>query len=306
MPKFRCPYGHVEAKGGQLVPMVHDSRARCSIYVKLRAERKVDIFGRPTPGTDISGYLVKPNAPTNSPGAPAPSETKSEGEVGAGPGQKIAPLPAREEKPSLSRRLAGGLGLRYRDVTVTPPGAAGAPAGETDWIVSEDTSERFWEVIFGFIETVVNLITQFFEIPPVPKEVFELDPGQRFVFRTAFRPTTTQILKKVFGARSPEEADRIVAGLSGLLGFGMIAIKIVLHFMIHLPKSPKLAGWRARRDEARARRERERLDLAKRDGKFTAEQLAIAERNLQAIEQRAAASALARQRATAGPAGAAG
>jgi len=303
MPKFRCPYGHVEAKGGQLVPLVHDSRARCSIYVKLRAERKVDLFGRPTPGTDISGYLVR-SSPPPEPGAPATSgvtEAAPGGGAGASVPTKPGAAPAKEEKPSLSKRLASGLGLRYKDVTVTPPGAAGAPAGETDWIVSEETSERFWEVIFGFIETVVNLITQFFEIPPVPKEVFELDPGQRFVFRTAFRPTTTQILKKVFGARSPEEADRIVAGLSGLLGFGMVAIKIVVHFMIHLPKSPKLAGWRARRDAVRLERERARLEAGKESGKFTAEQLAIAERNLQAIERRAAASAEQRAKAAGAP-----
>lgn len=293
MTRFKCPYGHVVAKNGRLEPMVHESRARCSIYVKLRAERKVDIFGRPIPGADISGYLVRDQTPPGQPGAPAPSGPQSVAAGGgvSSPGQTPAPGPAKEEKPSLSKRLASGLGLRYREVSVTPPGAAGAPAGETDWIVSEETCERFWEVIFGFIETVINLITQFFEIPPVPKEVFDLDPGQRFVFRTAFRPTTTNILKKVFGARSPEDADRIVAGLSGLLGFGMVAIKIVLHFMIHLPKSPKLANWRKRRDQATAERQRVRLAQARDSGKFTEEQLAAAERNLQEIERRAAVPA---------------
>jgi len=290
VPKFKCPYGHVEAKNGQLVPLVHDSRARCSIYVKLRAERKVDIFGRAMPGQDISGYLVRSQAAPISPGAPAPSGSESApgGAAGASPESTPAPARPKEQKPSLRERLASGLGVRYREVSVTPPGAAGPPAGETDWIVSEDTSVRFWEVIFGFIETLVNLITQFFEIPPVPKDVFTLDPGQQFVFRTALRPTTTNILKKVFGARSPEEADRIVAGLSGLLGFGMVAIKIVLHFMIHLPKSPKLAKWRQRREQAQLERDRKRFEEARTSGKFTDEQLAIAERNLQEIERRAA------------------
>lgn len=302
LTRFKCPYGHVVAKNGRLEPMIHESRARCSIYVKLRAERKVDIFGRAVPGADISGYLVRDQTPPVQPGEAAPSGPQSPEAGGAVSRPSSTPPagPPTTEKPSLSKRLASGLGLRYRDVSVTPPGAAGAPTGETDWIVSEESGERFWEVIFGFIETVINLITQFFEIPPVPTEVFALDPGQRFVFRTAFRPTTTQILKKVFGARSPEEADRIIAGLSGLLGFGMVAIKIVLHFMIHLPKSPKLANWRKRRTEAKIERQRIQLQRGRESGKFTDEQLAIAERNLQELERRASAPPAPRPAAAAG------
>lgn len=249
MAKFRCPYGHVEAKDGLLAPMNHESRARCSIYVKLRSEHKVDIFGRPVAGTDISSYMIGRTTPP-APG-PAAAPPPAEPEAGSGAAApSTSPVPPAAEKESLGKRLATGLGIRYRQVGTTPPGTAGAPAGESDWIASEETTLQFWSTIFGFLETAINLITQFFEIPPVPKEVFELDPGQQFVFRTALRGATTNILKKVFGAKSPEEADRVVAGLSGLLGFGMVAIKIVLHFMLNLPKSPKLARWKANREKA--------------------------------------------------------
>lgn len=251
MARFRCPYGHTEVIRGQLRPLVHPSRPHCSIYVQLRREGLVDIFGRPVGGKDISAYLVKPGAAPAS--EPAPNLTGA----GVGQGKPEATKPeAAPKKEPLLKRLSTGLGVKYREVTTTPPGAGGKPEGESDWLASEETTERFWQAIFGFIEQIVHLLTNFLEIPPVPEEVFTIDPGQSFVFRTALRPFTTNILKKVFGAKSPEQADRIVAGLSGLLGFGMMGMKIVIHFMINLPKSPKLQKFRERRAAAEAERKR--------------------------------------------------
>ncbi len=266
MSKFRCPYGHTEVIKGQLAPMIHESRSRCTIYVQLRRERKVDVFGRPVGGSDIASYMLQRPSPPSPTDAPAPSVAPPGAEpTGAGGAATSAEssLPSdRPEKEPLSKRLVGGLGIKYREVSVTAPGTVGAPVQDADWLASEETTERFWEVIFGFIEQGVNLLCGFLEIPVVPKEVFEIDAGQSFVFRTALRPFTTNVLKKVFGAKSPEDADRIVAGLSGLLGFGMVIAKVTFHFLIHIPKSPRLARRKANRERAEAERRsaRERGD----------------------------------------------
>ena len=263
MPKFPCPFGHVEPdphKPGQMRPLVHVSRNRCAIYRQLRAEKRVDIWGRQVPG-------AAPFAKANDP-APAPAATTSAGEVAPGSvpsaGEPAAPpKPAPEKKPTLGQRLSSGFGVKYRDATVTPPAQPGEAAQSQTWDVSPETSERFWATIIGFIGTIFNLLTAWLEIPPVPKEVFEIDAGQAFVFRTAFRGVTTNILIKVFRAKSPEDADRIVAGLTGFLGFGMMAMKIALHLIVHVPKSPKLAGWRKKREEAKVEREAAKAEKAR-------------------------------------------
>lgn len=261
MPKFVCPFGHVEPdpkNPGQVRPLVHVSRNRCAIYRQLRAEQRIDIWGRTVPGKAAwapPGSSPAPAAPSGPGTEAAPSGTPAEA-----PGTAPKPAP---EKPSWSKRLSSGFGVRYREATVTPPAMPGEAAQSQSWDVSPETSERFWSTIIGFIGTLFNLLTAWLEIPPVPKEVFEVDPGQSFVFRTTFRGLTTNILIKVFRAKSPEDADKIVAGLTGVLGFGMMGMKIALHLIVHVPKSPKLAGWRKRREEAKAAREAAKVEKAR-------------------------------------------
>lgn len=252
MPKFVCPFGHTEAdphNPGKMRPLVHVSRNRCAIYRQLRAEGKVDLWGRLLPGKALT---------KSADSTPAPETTADAGgDKGSAPGSSPAPeAPKAPEKPSLGQRLASGLGVKYKTVGTTGPGTPGMEPEATAWEVSPETSSRFWSTIIGFIGTLFNLLTGWLEIPPVPKEVFEVDAGQDFVFRTAFKGLTTNILIKVFRAKSPEEADQIVAGLTGFLGFGMMAMKIALHMIVHVPKSPKLAGWRKKREEAKAERAR--------------------------------------------------
>ncbi|MCI4357346.1 MAG: hypothetical protein L3K18_09495 [Thermoplasmata archaeon] len=232
-------------------PLIHVSRNRCAIYRQLRNEGRVDIWGRTVPGKESyrpPGSTPASAAPSGPGTEAAPSGTSAET-----PGP--APNPAPEAKIPLGKRLASGFGVKYRDVGTTPPATPGEAAQVQTWDVSPETSERFWATIIGFIGTIFNLLTGWLEIPPVPKEVFEIDPGQAFVFRTAMRGFTTNILIKVFRAKSPEDADRIVAGLTGFLGFGMMAMKIALHMIIHVPKSPRLKKFREAREAAKAEKE---------------------------------------------------
>ena len=257
MAKFICLFGHTETgPDGKLHPMVHASRTRCAIYNQLRREGKVDVLGnavgRASPPSDTSGQ-------GNEAKAPPP------GGAGIPPGTTETAPPAA--KPSLTDRLRSGLGIKYKPVTVAGPLPPGSEAQAQDWEVSPETSERFGAVIKGFIEQGCNLFTAFMEIPHVPKDVFAPDPGEAFIWRTTLRGFVTNILVKVFRAKSPEDADRIVAGLSGMLAFGMMAAKIGIHMALHLPKSPKLANFRKRREEAKAAREEKARLKALSDGK---------------------------------------
>lgn len=278
---FRCPFGHVEPDPrhpGQMRPIVHKARNRCSIYVKLREQGKVDVFGRAMPGVRLDEA-----APTSSPpfidAGPAAEAQQTQphgvGETAATtPGlSPPADRPTADKKEGLLKRLKSGLAVRYNTVTTTPQSVEGLAAEQQDWEVTEQTSIQFWRTIIGFIGTVCGLLTGWLEIPPVPKEVFELDPGQEFAFKTALRGFTTNLLKKVFRAKSPEDADMIVAGLSGVLGFGMMAMKIAIHFMMHAPKSPKLAKWRERAAAAKKERAKKKAEALAAEGKEVPEQL---------------------------------
>ena len=242
MAGFKCIFGHVEPDPkhpGQLKPVTHISRAQCSVYNQLRREGRIDYFGRQVPGKEP----FDAKKPTETATAVAPSA----------PAAPEATAPKKEGLAEKVKRFAGGLNVHYKEVATTPPGQPGVTPELADWEVSPETSVAFWRVIFGFFGTLFGLVTGFLEIPPIPKEVFELDAGQEFAFKSALRGFTTNVLRNVFRAKSPEDADRIVAGLSGLLGFGMMSMKIALHFVIHLPKSPRLAKFRAAREE-RAKR----------------------------------------------------
>ncbi len=211
MTRFRCPHGHLDKYGR---PIVHASRRLCPIQSELDKEAK-----------------TRPAAPAAE--DPAPQTAPTPGAVTA----PAAPLP---------KRAPGPWAIDYAPVTASPPAAEGPKAVPTDWEVSVETSEHFWENIMAVIEMVVDGICRFFEIPEAPQEIFTIDAGQRFVFRTALRPATTNFLKKVMGAKSPEEADKIVAGMSGLIGFGAVFWKIALHFWIHIPKSERFLKIKAK------------------------------------------------------------
>jgi hypothetical protein len=254
--RYICPFGHLE--NGR--PIVHPSKQRCSEYVRLRAEGKIDKEGRVLTPASKEPTVSAPEAPAA--GAPIV------------PGAKAGPSPTDVTKPlPFWKRIGSGTVIRYRQVSTTPPpqpGEANSPEPGS-WLVSADTSERFWTVIFAFIKTVIDMLTTFLQIPNVPEEVFTLDPGQAFLFRTSLRGYTTKILVNTFGAHTPEEADDVVNGLGGLLAFGGMGLKIAIHFVVNLPKSPRLATLRARaaankakREEARAlkREEEERRRLA--------------------------------------------
>jgi len=149
----------------------------------------------------------------------------------------------------------GSVAIDYTKASTTKPGEGRQPDNKAEeWEVSAETAIRFWRVLFGFFEAICNGACRFFEIPLIPKTVFEVDQGQEYVIKTNFRGFTTQILRKVFMAKTPEHADRIVAGLSGVLTFGLMIGRVVLHFATHLPKSPKIKAWKAKRAEVEAQK----------------------------------------------------
>ncbi len=284
MARFKCPYGHVEADPahpGQMKPLVHNARTKCSIYVQLRAQGKVDFWGRPIPGQGPPGStppVIDAGSAADKPQEGVPPESGG----AASPAASGAPGD-RPQKEPLLKRLKSGLQVAYNRVDVTPPDKEGLAEADTSWEVSGETSVRFWQTIFGFVETVCNLVTSWLDdghdgklVPPVPKEVFVVDAGQEFVFRTALKGFTTNLLKKVFRAKSPEDADRVVAGLSGLLGFGMMGMKVFIHFATHAPKSPRLAKLKAKVAANNAARAKRKADELTAQGKEVPESLAKA------------------------------
>jgi hypothetical protein len=227
--RFPCPHGHKDAYGR---PVVHASRRLCQIEAALQKENRAK--------------LASSSAPTTPPGP------------GAAP--PAAPATAPAPKPA-APRPSGAWGIDYAPATSTDSAATEArlaPA-QMEWEITAETSERFWANIFAVIAMVCEWICKFFsddtyKVPPIPEEVFRLDEGQKFVFRTALRSPTTVFLKKVMGAKSPEHADMIVAGMSGLIGFGQVFWKIGLHFWTHIPKSPRFQRMKARMGKGLRRR----------------------------------------------------
>lgn len=230
--KFLCTFGHVGPNGK---PLMHLSRNRCTFYKQLLKDGRIDRNGIRLDGPGSKFPQVQGADPVAGPGPSAATAISTpEGEI---------------KKESWAKRLSSGLKVSYHKVGTTSPADAQGAKDESSktWMVSDDTVVRFWEIVFSFAETGINMLCKAIKIPDVPHEVFEVDPGQRFIFKTALRGFTTKILRDVFLAKSPEDADRIVAGLSGVLGFGLMALKIIAHFMLHVPNSPRIKEWKAKR-----------------------------------------------------------
>ena len=241
MAQFTCPYGHLDAEGQ---PIVHVSRQRCELYRQLLKEGKIDSTGT---RLDVKLPPLVPGTPPTTPGA-TPGTPPAEGTK-----------PPEAKKESWSQRLRSGLVVKYQRTGTTTPEQRDRANEEADktWLVNEDTVIHFWELIFSFLETGLNLVCKAIKIPHIPEEVFQIDPGQKYIFKTALRGLTTKILRDVFLAKSPADADRIVAGLGGVLGFGLMAFKIVGHFILYVPQSPRIKEWRAKRATLIARRKAE-------------------------------------------------
>jgi hypothetical protein len=221
--KFACTLGCKDRFGR---PEVHPSKRLCPIYRGMQIEAKTKAAQRPNP-------------PPRAPPSPAPTPV-------------LGPAPAAPSPPP------GAWGVTYRPATATDASAANAPIPSSmEWEVSVETSERFWTNILTVIFMIVDFVCRVFAIPELPPEVTSVDEGQKFVFRTALRPTAGQFLKKLMGAKSPEQADMIVSGMSGVIGFGQTGAKIALHFWKHLPESPKWKAFRARVKRGRGRGEEE-------------------------------------------------
>ncbi len=281
--RFRCPFGHVETRSihgtPTLVPMTHLSREKCSIYVQLRNQGKVDAFGRAKPGVTLPAPEVASAAQAASPSVVSNAIATAGAGTGAeGHTSSTSPSPSKE---GLWKRFKGGLEVGYRKVTTTgplPPGMNPEEQGG-DWEVTAETSERVGALINSWIGTGVRFLTSWLQIPEVPKETFEQDPGQAFLWRTALRGAVTSALKKYFGAKSPEHADRIVAAAGGITAYAIMGSKIMLHLSINIPKSPRLAKWRENRAKAQeekkalaaAKAEKEQADALARLGRSPAE-----------------------------------
>lgn len=184
----------------------------------------------------------------------------------AGTGVPGSETPPEKPAPAKTGR---GITIGYRPAAVVGPGVEMKAAGEVvaEWEISEQTCERFWSTVLSGIEQVLDFVCEvFLEIPKVPADVWQLDDGQKYVIRTTFRGVTTNILQKVFRAKTPEDADRIVAGLGGVVGFGLMGLKVVWHFIKELPKSPKLAKLKERVAKARAEREKRELEQRRARG----------------------------------------
>ena len=246
--KFPCPYGHMESDSdGTPRKKVHKSRRDCDIYNRLMASGKVDYLGRFKQGYSLEQLRSEEAAPATAPASTEPPKQSL--------GEKIA------EK---IKKAGSGFSVAYTEVSTTPPADPSLIAGSNDWLVSEDTSVAFANFILGMIGIMCNGLCMILDIERMPDNWFVCDPGQAFVFKTTLRGWTTGVLRNTFKAKTPEEADRTVAGLSGILGFGTTGVKIVGHLLKHAPNSPRLKAWRVRRAEAmRLRKLREQEQAAR-------------------------------------------
>ena len=201
---------------------VHPSKRLCPIYSGMKTEDRLKIQD-------------------------AERAAKAEAQQVAAPVPDEQAKPPGVQPPGPYRRPPPSWGVSFKPATSTDPGALNAPIpSPMEWEITAETSERFWQNIFAIIEMVCDFIARAFQIPEIPSAVFQLDEGQKFVFRTALRPPTSKFLQKVMGAKSPEEADMIVSGMSGLIGFGQVFVKIGLHFWKYLPESPRWKSMKER------------------------------------------------------------
>jgi len=223
--KFVCPHGHKDKYGR---PEVHASRRLCSIQAQLDRVAR----GKPKPVTVRDGEPaigVTPEPPQSPTGRPGPT-------AGIPPQAASAP-----------RAGGWGAGPVYKPASATDSTSVNAPIPQAmDFEIRAETSENFGAIIVNVIETIANGICDLVGIAHLPSEVTDYDPGMKFMFRTTLRAPVGKFLKTTMGAKSPEHADEIVSGLGGLVAFGFMGFKIVLHFWKELPKSEK---WRAFRSK---------------------------------------------------------
>jgi hypothetical protein len=217
--RWRCTLGCKDSMGRD---KVHPSKRLCPIYSGMKTEDRLRIQD-------------------------AERAAKVEAQQVAAPVLDEQSKPPGVQPPGPNRRPPPSWGVSFKPATSTDPGALNAPKpSPIEWEITAETSERFWQNIFAIIEMIVDFVCRAFQIPEVPAAVFQLDEGQKFVFRTALRPPTSKFLQKAMGAKSPEQADMIVSGMSGLIGFGQVFAKIGVHFWKYVPESPRWKSMKER------------------------------------------------------------
>lgn len=234
--KYTCRYGHM--KNGK--PEVHPSPRYCDRYVAAH--------NAPPPGPPALD-----GGGTSGSGAASPSPGS---DPNAGARSAQLGLPVLRKEP-------GGFSVGYEPAVRLGPGALDQNVNLA-WELTPDQSERFWTAIFGVAATIANGLCKILKIKDVPPEVFELDAGQRFIFRTSLRGWTTHHLQVVWRAKTPEDADKVISTIGGISAFGMMVIKLVWHFVTEVPKSPywekfqaKRKAWMAARGWGRGREQPE-------------------------------------------------
>lgn len=222
---YLCEFGHRNVDG---TPKRHPSRQFCDLAKASDKKR-----GRSTTARSVDVST-------------APSE--------ATPGTAPATPPA-PKKPMLGERL----GIKSKvSATIQPhPPEGPGVAAQVEWELTEQQSERLWSTIYSGIFRITNLVLDWLDVKQFPASITEPDEGQKYVFRTTLRGPATGMVQKVFRAKTPEEADNVIMGLSGLFTFGTTIVQVVVHLSKEVPKSPKIKAWReklaARRKEGGGR-----------------------------------------------------
>jgi hypothetical protein len=210
--RYTCEYGHL--KGGK--PEVHPSRRYCDRWVAAHSQpAPAPPAAAPAPGSPPAGATAeKPSATT--PGSGGPKLEGGGFSVGYGPATRV------------------GEGFLAANVNLA-------------WELTQDQSERFFTAIWGVLNTIANGICKLLKIKEVPPDVFEIDPGQKFLFRGPLRGWATHHIQTVWRAKTPEDADKVISTIGGISAFGMMGIKLVWHFVQEVPKSPYWAKFQERR-----------------------------------------------------------